>query len=308
MDQPPVCPVPERWTAVLNPAAGRGRSRDRLPRVADALAAARLDVTVHVSGDPGDLRAIVRSAFEAGRGVVACGGDGTVCAAAGIAAELDGVLGIVPTGSGNDLARHLGIPRGDVDAAIAVLERGTVARVDLGAAETADGARTWFTTVANAGFDAEANRWANTLDRVTGTPLYVLAVLRTLSTYRPTPVRIAVDGVEVVTEAWLVAIGNTRSYAGGMLITPDASMSDGLLDVCIVGPVSRVGFLRTFPSVFRGAHVDHPSITALRGREITIEALDDRDTEPELWASGERAGPLPARATVVGGALRVLVP
>ena len=100
----------------------------------------------------------------------------------------------MPGGSGNDLARHLGIPRGDVAAALAVIARGAVRRVDLGRAETADGTTAWFTTVANTGFDAEANRWANTLDWVTGTPLYVLAVLRTLTTYRPRPVRITVDG------------------------------------------------------------------------------------------------------------------
>jgi diacylglycerol kinase (ATP) len=296
---------PERWTALLNPAAGRGRARARLGKVHDALRGSGIDVAIHDTTSAAHLRALAVAAFDDGRGVIACGGDGTVSAVAGCAAVRDGVMGIVPTGSGNDLARHLGVPRHDPAAAVAVVADGAVARVDLGRAETADGARAWFTTVANAGFDAEANRWANTRARLTGTPLYVAAVLRTLGTYRPEPVRIAVDGSVAEIEAWLVAVANTRSYAGGMLIAPTASMHDGLLDVCVVGPVSRVEFLRTFPGVFRGTHVRHAQITSRRGREVVIDALGGRASE--LWASGERVGPLPATVTAQPAALRVMV-
>ncbi|HEX5587472.1 MAG TPA: YegS/Rv2252/BmrU family lipid kinase [Acidimicrobiia bacterium] len=301
---------PERWTAVLNPAAGRGRAASRLARVNDAIAAADLDVAVHVTTDADDLRHAARAAFEAERGVLACGGDGTVGIVAGLAAELDGVLGVVATGSGNDFARHLGLPRGNPGAAVAVVARGVVARVDLGRAESADGRQDWFTTVANAGFDAEANRWANTRSRLTGTPLYVTAVLRTLRTYRPRPVRLTVDDEVTETDAWLVAMANTRSYASGMVIAPTASVHDGLLDVCVVGPVSRAEFLRTFPGVFRGTHVRNRHVVMLRGRNVSIEAIDEpaSSSEPlELWASGERVGPLPARVAAVPGALRVVV-
>jgi diacylglycerol kinase (ATP) len=295
---------PERWTALLNPAAGRGRATARLARVTDAIAAAALDVAVHVTTDADDLRRAARHAFDSGRGVLACGGDGTVGMVAGLAAELDGVLGIVATGSGNDLARHLGLPRRDPAAALGVVASGVVTRVDLGRAQSADGRDEWFTTVANTGFDAEANRWANTRTRLTGTPLYVIAVLRTLRTYRPRPVRLTVDGVVTETDAWLVAMANTRSYASGMVIAPAASTHDGLLDVCVVGPVSRAEFLRTFPGVFRGAHVGNDAVLMLRGRDVKIEALD---APLELWASGERVGPLPARVRAVPGALRVMV-
>ena len=130
---------------------------------------------------------------------------------------------------------------------------------------TADGATTWFTTVANTGFDAVANAWANTVTWTSGTPLYVLATLRTLAAYSPTPVRVTVDDATTIeTEAWLVAVGNTRTYASGMMITPAASVHDGLLDVCVVGPVSRIDFLRTFPSVFSGTHVEHPEVRTAR--------------------------------------------
>jgi len=302
-----MAPAPERWTAIVNPAAGRGRARARLPRVLDALAGSGLDIEVVHSADAADLVALARDAFGSGRAVVACGGDGTVCALAAVAAGDGGVLGILPLGSGNDFARQLEIPRGDLDAAIDVLRAGEVVPVDLGRAHTADGRTTWFTTVANTGFDAVANAWANDVTWTSGTPLYVLATLRTLATYSPTPVRVTVDDTTIETDAWLVAVGNTRTYASGMMITPSASVHDGVLDVCVVGPVSRTAFLRTFPSVFRGAHVDHPEVRTARGAHVTVEALDPTATA-DLWASGEHTGPLPARLEPVAGALSVVVP
>jgi diacylglycerol kinase (ATP) len=299
--------LPERWTAVINPVAGRGRGRLTVPSIADALAGVDRDVEVRVSADLPGAVAIATSALDAGRGIVACGGDGTVCALAGLAAERDGVLAIVPSGSGNDLARHLAVPRGDAPAAAALLVTGQVVPVDLGRAHAADGATAWFTTVANAGFDAEANRWANGVEWVGGTPLYVLAVLRTLTTYAPRRVRVTVDDRTIDDEAWLVAVANTRSYAGGMVIAPDASLDDGALDVCVVGRVARADFLRTFPKVFNGTHVEHPAVTVLRGARVMIEMPHARDA-PELWASGERIGPLPATVESAPRAMRVVVP
>ncbi len=297
--------LPERWTAVINPAAGRGRGRTQLPHIADALARVDADVQIHVSADLGDAARIAGAAFDDGLGVVACGGDGLVCQLAGLAAERDGVLAIVPAGAGNDFARHLEIPRDDPVAAAALLRSGRVERVDLCRAEAADGTRAWSTTVANAGFDAEANRWANTIDWAGGTPLYVLATLRTLASYRPRRVRVTVDDDVLETDAWLVAVGNTRSYAGGMIITPDAALDDGALDVCVVGRVSRVDFLRTFPKVFDGTHTRNPLVTMRRGKRVTIEMPETLDTA-ELWASGERVGPLPAQLEAMPGLLRVV--
>jgi len=302
-----------RWTAVVNPTAGRGRTRKLLPRLVDALAGIDLDVDVRVSEDLDDAIRIARSAFDDGRGVAACGGDGTVNALAGVAADHGGVLGIVPTGAGNDFARHLGIDRRHWLDAVALLENGPVGSVDLGRAELAgdrgatDTTVRWFTSVANAGFDSEANRWANGVQWASGTTLYVLAVLRTLATYRPHRFRLTVDGDEHDIEAWLVAIGNTRGYAGGMQVTPGAELDDGQLDVCVVGAVSRFEFLRSFPRGFRGTHVSHPAVDMHRGKVVELASLE---TSPaiELYGAGERIGPLPARMEAVPGELQVVVP
>src|SRR5262249_8805068 len=113
-----------RWTAVVNPTAGRGRTRKLLPRLTDAFAAADLDADVRVSQDLDDAMCLARAAFDDGRAVAACGGDGTVNALAGVAADCGGVLGIVPTGAGNDFARNLGLDRRRWLDAVALLEAG----------------------------------------------------------------------------------------------------------------------------------------------------------------------------------------
>lgn len=263
-------------------------------------------VLVHVPASADEGRALARDAIEAGSGVIACGGDGTVAELAGVAAETGGALAVVPSGAGNDFARHIGLDDHQPLAALELLTTGRIATVDLMRATSGDGATAWCTTVANTGFDAEANRWANGIRVLTGTPLYVAAVLRTTVTYRPQPVVVRVDDVEWRGRAWLVAIGNTRCYAGGMAITPGAEIDDGLVDVCVIGEVPLTKFLLRFPQVFRGTHVHVDGVATFRGRRVELAA--DAGTVPlELWASGERVGALPGSVAVVPGALRVLV-
>jgi diacylglycerol kinase (ATP) len=293
------------WSAVVNPTAGRGRTRKALPALQAEFAA--LDVPVHVSNDAADGARHARAAFARGDGVVACGGDGTVSSIAAVAVEEQGPLAVVPTGAGNDLARHLGIPKRARDA-IRLLELGHLTTIDVGRATAHDGATTTFTTVANTGFDAEANRWANGVRWATGTPLYVLALLRTLAIYRPSPMRVNVDGVEWEGDAWLVAVGNTRCYAGGMMITPGAEVDDGLLDVCVIRGVPKAEFLWRSPRVFKGTHTALDDVITMRGTTVEISASGATRRGHELWASGERVGLLPARLEAMPGALSVLVP
>ncbi|HVM39169.1 MAG TPA: diacylglycerol kinase family protein [Acidimicrobiia bacterium] len=294
------------FTVIVNPAAGRGRMARLLPRIEDAIAAADLDAEIRLSRHPGEPPALAHEAVDAGRVVVACGGDGMVGMLAGAVADRaaagdEAVLGIIPAGSGNDFARTVGLPHDDPLAAVGLLDRSDVTRVDLGRI----GDR-WFACVASAGFDSEANRWANTVTRLHGTPLYVAAVLRTLATYRPRPVRIVVDGTEHHRRAWLVAVGNGRSYGGGMQVTPAADVRDGRLEVTVVSDVSRFEFLRTFPRVFKGTHVDHPAVDTFTGQEVAVETTESGDMQ--VFADGEDFGTLPVTVRVVPAALPLLLP
>jgi len=294
-----------RWTAVVNPAAGRGRTERLLGRLRSALAEA--GVAVHIAEDVDDCRRAARLATDRGDGVVACGGDGTVSELAAIVADAESALAIVPTGAGNDFARHLGLdPRRPLDGIAAVT--GTHhRRVDLGRVRAGDAHTAAFTTVANTGFDADANRWANGVRWATGAPLYVAAVMRTLVTYRPQPLQVRVDDTHWEGDAWLAAVGNTPCYAGGMMIAPSAVIDDGLLDVCIVCATSTVELLARFPRVYRGTHVRLDSVVTMRGTSVELRSVGS-ERPMEIWASGERVGPLPASMEVVPGALRVALP
>jgi diacylglycerol kinase (ATP) len=290
------------WTVIVNPAAGRGRTRRLLDDLTRAFDRVPDDVAVHVSAAPGEPTRLALEAVDAGRDLVACGGDGVVSDVAGVAADHSRRLAIVPTGAGNDFARGLGYDTRNPLSAVDVLTKGVDRVVDLGRVNGR-----WYTCVTATGFDAEANRWANTVTRLSGTTLYVAAVLRTLAVYRPHPFRLTIDGDVVDVDAWLVAVGNGPAYAGGMHITPAARLDDGVLDVTVIGPLSRPAFLWSFPRVFKGTHVTHPAVSTYRGREISV-ASRNPEMPMDVYADGERVGPLPATMEAKPNALTVRAP
>jgi diacylglycerol kinase (ATP) len=288
------------WTAIVNPAAGRGRTRKLLDELGRAAAGA--GVELEVSPAPDAPARLAKEAAAVGHDLIACGGDGVVSEVAAIAADTGRRLAIIPTGAGNDFARALGYDTKRPLTAFELLTTGVDATVDLGRVNGR-----WYTTVTASGFDAEANRWANTVQRLSGTALYVAAVIRTLATYSPYPFRLRVDGEVHELRAWLVAVGNGPAYAGGMRITPDARMDDALLDVTVVGPLTKPAFLVAFPRVFKGTHVTHPAVSTFRGRHVELESLDAH-APMDVYADGERVGPLPATMDAVPAALVVRVP
>ena len=136
-----------------------------------------------------------------------------------------------------------------------------------------------------------------------GRSRYNLAILAELRVFRPVPFTIVLDGTEHTAEAMLVAVGNGTSYGGGMKVTPGARVDDGLLEVTVLGRISKPEFLRVFPKVYKGTHVEHPAVTVHAAREVSLRAPD-----VVAYADGERVQPLPVDVTCVPGALQVLVP
>ncbi|MFM8303792.1 MAG: diacylglycerol/lipid kinase family protein, partial [Actinomycetota bacterium] len=288
--------------AVGNPGACLRWCARAVARLGDALVAR--SVPAHVNRTAAEGVDLARAAFDRGEGVLACGGDGTVQVLAEVAAECGGLLGIIPMGSGNDFARSLGLDHRSPLGALAVIDTGHETRVDLGRVRTADGVVALFTTVAHSGLDGEVNRWANSVRRLSGTALYAVAAVRTIARYRPTEMRIVVDGEEWAGRLWMVSVANSPCYGGGMRIAPPARIDDGRLEVVFVHDVSRAQVLTRFPRMIRGTHLGIDGVDHRSGTTVVVDGPGDQ----EIYASGERIGRLPATVEVLPAALRVMVP
>jgi diacylglycerol kinase (ATP) len=228
--------------------------------------------------------------------VVVCGGDGIVHLAVQAVATTTTALGIIPAGSGNDVARYFGIPRKDPLAAADRVIAGAVRTVDL----ARSGLR-YFVTVLAAGFDAIVNDRANRMRWPKGQMRYNLATLAELRVFEPLPYTLQIDDQQLTREAMLVAVGNGPSFGGGLRITEGAVLDDGMLDIVIIKSMSKVGLIRTYPKLFKGTHVTHPQYEHHLAKSVTVAA-------PGIvsYADGERFGPLPLTVECAPGALTVL--
>jgi diacylglycerol kinase (ATP) len=296
-----------RVVVAINPSASFGKGRSVGPAVVQALRGAGYRVTALSEPTFVDLHREAEKAITlAPDALVVVGGDGMVSLGTNLVAGTGIPLGIVPSGTGNDVSRGLRIPIGDTDAAIdlllAALTREPRA-IDAALIRSAGRPDRWYAGVLSAGFDALVNERANVWRWPRGKLRYNLALLRELATLKPTTYRLVLDGVEWNTAGTLVSIANNTSFGGGMLITPDALLDDGLIDVCVVQPLSRMAFLGIFPRVFTGTHTTDPRVSIRRATRVSIEA-----DGVVAYADGERVGALPLEIEIMPGALRILAP
>ena len=298
---------PQRIIVAINPTASFGRRRSVGPAVVEALRGAGYEVTAltepSLEALVGEARKALLSRPDA---LVVVGGDGMVNLGTNLVAGTAVPLGIVPSGTGNDTARALGIPHNNEERAIRTLLEALTRPprvIDAGLIHRFDGGTTWFACTVSAGFDAVVNERANRMHWPRGPIRYNLAMLIELAVLRPISYRLVLDGVESTTTGVLISVGNGVSLGGGMKITPNALIDDGMLDVLVVEHLTRVQFLRIFPRVFSGTHLTDPRVTVRRAKRITIDA-----DAVAAYADGERVGSLPIEIEVVPGALRVLAP
>jgi YegS/Rv2252/BmrU family lipid kinase len=290
---------------VFNPQAGRGSGRTRAAEVQQALHAAGIDYESVVSEDRGHAIELARRAALAGwELIVAAGGDGTVNEVVNglMLAEAEGAysrLGIMPIGSGNDFAGALGIPL-DLRQAAQRLAQGQVRRVDLGRVNGR-----WFDNSVGIGFEATINVEAHRITWLRGQPQYFLAILRSIS--RPAYPRAKIgidDGAPFTKQVLIISVGNSHRTGGGFLVTPDAALDDGLLDLCIADAIPRRHILRLLPKVVRGTHRNEPVVQLTRIARLVVESEDPLPVHADgemLWEDAHRVEITvePARLDVV---------
>jgi len=294
---------------LLNPAARSGAHTGVATRAAERLRAAGIRVTTVSGGSAAESSRLLRTALTLGAdAVVVAGGDGTVSLAIQELAGTGPPLGIVPAGTGNDLATSLGLRDLDAGAAADAVIAGRTRTIDLARVTRADGTTTLYGTVLAAGFDSKVNDRANRMRWPRGAMRYNIAILVEFLRLRGIPFEVELtlaDGstTRVARDLIMATVGNGRTYGGGIPICPDADLEDGLLDVTLVLPVSRARLLRLLPRAYRGTHTSLDDVSTFRVRSARLTAAD-----VTAYADGDPIGALPLQVDVVPSALVVFAP
>lgn len=282
---------------LTNPTSGRGKGARVGVAALERLRGRGLDVRPLRGRDADEALDLARGCVADGvDALVVVGGDGMANLGMQAVATTSTPLGIIPAGTGNDVARFVDLPLRDPAAAADRVVAGHTRTIDLARCHGR-----YYATVMAAGFDALVNERANRMAWPRGQMRYHLATLAELRTFRPRPYTIDLDGTVLQLPAMLVAIGNGPSFGGGLRIAEGALLDDDLLDVVIIKPIGRLDLLRTYPKLFRGTHTGHPQYERHRARTVTVAA-------PGIvgYADGERFGPLPMTIESVPGALSLL--
>lgn len=291
---------------LANGASNGGRAGRHIASLCDFLAHRDSDFAYRATASGGELRSAAREAAESGvERVLVAGGDGTVHEAVNGLAGSETALGIIPIGTGNDLAHSLGLPR-DPIAALNFLLSAPGTRMDV--VRAGDEV---YAGVGGAGFDSAANRMANSWPAwPRGHLRYWLAGFATAATYEAAHTELIADGERIEGRFQWAAFANTPYYGGGVRIAPRADCRDGLLDICLVEPMGLWELLDFYPTIFDGRHE-----SSSRGRTVRmVQTLRAREVElrlpggGEVYGDGELLGTIPMRLKVWPGALRVLAP
>jgi diacylglycerol kinase (ATP) len=294
----------KRVGLVVNPTSGKNRGMALGLEVAARLRAAGHEVLDLSDETYAAARDRALGAIAQGLDVLAVvGGDGMTHLGVNLAAETKTTLAILGAGTGNDVARGLGLPVHDPVRAADLVTTGVERTIDAVRWVDDHGERHWYAGVLGAGFDSIVNERANTWPWPKGQMRYNLAILRELPLFKAIPYAVTIDGQRLETRAMLVVVANGPSYGGGMRVAPHASFHDGLADVMILHEISTLEFLKVFPKVFKGNHVTHPAVQIIKGRQVRLEA-----DGIVAYADGERFAPLPLTLETVPDAVTVLAP
>lgn len=280
----------------INPSSGRGRARNLALIAKDYFSERGIPVTLLEGASLADFREklIYHLDHESVSGVVAFGGDGFIHEIIQHIVPRQIPLGVIPCGTGNDLARSIGVYRLSLTQQLDLIVGKDPQCIDLGQV-----GETWFAAILSSGFDVLVNERANGMRWPKGRMRYNIAMIEKIIQLRAHFYRIRLDKEFIDVRATLVTVANGASYGGGMNVCPDAALDDGLFDVMVLGEVSRTELLKVFPKVYSGRHVGHPAVSFYRCREIEIIGSGSS------FADGEPISSLPLSATCISNAMKV---
>jgi diacylglycerol kinase (ATP) len=281
------------WAIAINPTSGHGKGAIRAEQVTRYFDQKKLPYSVFSSYSAFELKGELEKFLDTEHceGVVCVGGDGLAHLVLQVVVPRSIPFAVIPAGTGNDIARALGWSLEDSSKYLDHITTNQASAIDLGNADSE-----WFAAILSTGFDSVVNEKANAMVWPRGQQRYNLALALELPRFTPIEYQITTDTRTFTSKAMLIAIANGRSYGGGMLVCPHAKLDDGLFDVLILKPVSKLEFLKVFPRVFSGSHITHPAVEIFRTKKITLAA------DAIAYADGERVGPAPVSAECIAGA------
>jgi YegS/Rv2252/BmrU family lipid kinase len=309
---------------IANPSAASGSTEKAWPGIASELRSHFGPYQVKFTEKRGDaLTLALESARQGVRLIIACGGDGTISEVANgiLDSGLDAELGILPSGTGGDFRRTLGIPNRTRDAA-QILRNGKSKLIDVGrvtfVSHNGEQTSRHFLGVASFGMSAEvvervkhgrsdwlpknAPRW------LSGRVSFAVSMLQTAAQTSAARVIVQVDDRQ---ERYLtvtnLCVANARYFGGGMKIAPDAKLNDGRFDVVSIGDIGKLKILTNAPRLYAGSHLSMENVDHVLARKI-VARPDSKEREVLLEIDGELPGRLPATFQIVPSALRVRCP
>jgi diacylglycerol kinase (ATP) len=316
---------------IVNPVAANGKTAERWPQIQEVLRTQGLDFDHVFTECSGHATALARQAVAEGcQLIVSVGGEGTLNEVVNGLVGPEGtvppgvVLGIIPSGTGTDFVRTLGIPRNYLEACprlltaeTSVVDLGEVEYVPLGpsagsgqrltsshAADQTGLLHRYFINVAGLGFDGEvAERVNRSSKALGGTIPYLTSLFITLVSYQNKHVELTMDGQTARRRLNSVIVSNGRYFGGGMFIAPHADLRDGLFDVIILGDLNKLEFAQNVPKVYNGTHLTHPKVEEYRAREVRVVSQE----RMLIQADGELVGMAPATFRLLPQAIRVKI-
>lgn len=295
---------------LVNPASANGSTGRRWAQLAHVAAGRGVVGDAFFSERPGHLSELARAAADGGaKLLVVVGGDGALHEVAnGIAGRSDVEVAVVMRGTGMDFARTYRIPT-KTEAAFDVARSGAARTIDLARvtyrAWSGEEAVDHLVNVGSIGMSADVARRANARTKVLGgKTTFFLTLVEVFARWRNVPMRVRVGDELREGKMTSAVVANGQYHGGAMWLAPEAKPDDGLLDVLVIGDITKADFVRSVRRIYRGTHLTHPKIELLRGPEVEVDA----DEPVPLELDGEQPGSTPARFEIVPGALRVRVP